>query len=756
MDDPETPLDSAPPPRPLSDRLDSWKKIAVYLKRDVSTVQRWERREGMPVHRHLHDKQGSVFAFRSEIDEWWESRRVQLARQTPAEQRVPADDSALADALSPPSPTPPSTASSLSLAGATPSSIASSPSLPGATPSSIGSSPSLPSATSSSTAPSPTLPSATPPSTPPSPTPPRSRLLWRGAVALALLLLAATVAWFVVDTTSSPRNPLASAKFSRLSDFDAAEQAAAISPNGKFVAFLAHRGGRMDAWVGEIGSGVYRNLTEGALSELSNPSIRTLGFSADSSLVSIWTRKGDGTQPRDVSIYAAPTAGGPLRPYLQDAAELDWSRDGRWLVYHTTAPGDPLFVREREATAARQIYVATAGVHCHFPLWSPDGAFIYFVRGVPPSDWDIWRIRTSGADLERLTHHNAHLSYPVMLDQRTLVYLVTEADGSGPWIYGLDVERPVPRRLTSGLDTYTSLAASADGTRLIATTANPRNSLWRVRPGENKTTINGPEFISANALTPRLGPGFLVFVSRRGGAEGIWTLTQGTTREIWHDARIRITGAPTISPDGSRIAFTVDDGAHARLLAINKDGSHLTVLTDSLALQGNPVWSPDGRSLVSAVVYDGQPRLTRIFLNGDPPLALIGEYSIDPVWSPDGRFLVYSGPDVGTTFPVRAVAADGRPYAIPSLILTRGARRLVVSSDPPVLIVLRGDIGHKDLWVIDLQGHGERALTTLPRDFTVNDFDISADGAELVLDKLEDNSDMALIERSRYPLAFAK
>ena len=48
---------------PRQDRLDSWKKIAAYLKREVSTVQRWERREGMPVHRHLHDKLGSVFAY---------------------------------------------------------------------------------------------------------------------------------------------------------------------------------------------------------------------------------------------------------------------------------------------------------------------------------------------------------------------------------------------------------------------------------------------------------------------------------------------------------------------------------------------------------------------------------------------------------------------------------------------------------------------------------------------------------------------
>ena len=681
MDESETRPDPAAPPRPLSDRLDSWKKIAVYLKRDVSTVQRWERREGMPVHRHVHDKQGSVFAYRSELDDWWESRRTQLAPRGPA--------------------------------------VAEGPPLAG--PAYLSSEPRA-----------------------------LSRLIRRGAAAV-VLLLAGALAWFLIDATFSWRNPLASAKFSRLADFSGDQQAAAISPNGKLVAFLASREGRIDAWVGEIGSGVYRNLTQGALSELVNPSIRTLGFTADSSLVSIWTRGGDGTQPRDVSIYAAPIAGGPLRPYLQDAAEFDWYRDGR-LVYHTTAPGDPIFVRQRGAASASRIYVAAAGVHCHYPLWSADGAFIYFVRGVPPSEWDIWRIRPSGAGLERLTHHNARVTYPVMLDRRTLVYLVTEADGSGPWIYGLDVERPAPHRLTSGLETYSSLSASADGMRLIATTDTPHSSLWRVRLDGNKTNADAPAFIAANALTPRLGPGFLVFVSSRGGGEGIWTLTQGATREIWHDAHLRVVGAPTISPDGERIAFTVNDGRRARLLAIDKDGSHLQVLTDSLELQGNPVWSPDGRSVVSAASRDGEPRLTRVSLNGDPPVAMIGEYSIDPAWSPDGRFLIYSGPDIGTTFAVRAAAADGRPYSIPSLILTRGARRLVILRDAPALIVLRGDLGHKDLWLVDLQGHGERQLTRLPPDFTVNDFDISPDGSELILGKVEDNSDMALIERARYTL----
>ncbi len=52
-------------------RLESWKDIAAYLGRDVRTVQRWEKKEGLPVHRHLHEKQGSVYAYKSELDAWF-------------------------------------------------------------------------------------------------------------------------------------------------------------------------------------------------------------------------------------------------------------------------------------------------------------------------------------------------------------------------------------------------------------------------------------------------------------------------------------------------------------------------------------------------------------------------------------------------------------------------------------------------------------------------------------------------------------
>jgi TolB-like protein/Tfp pilus assembly protein PilF len=59
-------------------RLNSWKEIAAYLNRDVTTAQRWEKREAMPVHRHLHDKRGSVYALVPELDAWLQSRRLPL------------------------------------------------------------------------------------------------------------------------------------------------------------------------------------------------------------------------------------------------------------------------------------------------------------------------------------------------------------------------------------------------------------------------------------------------------------------------------------------------------------------------------------------------------------------------------------------------------------------------------------------------------------------------------------------------------
>jgi len=72
----EPSLNKTLPETPSDRRLDSWKEIATYLGRDVTTVQRWERQEGMPVHRHVHHKRGSVSALSSELDAWRQGRKL--------------------------------------------------------------------------------------------------------------------------------------------------------------------------------------------------------------------------------------------------------------------------------------------------------------------------------------------------------------------------------------------------------------------------------------------------------------------------------------------------------------------------------------------------------------------------------------------------------------------------------------------------------------------------------------------------------
>jgi Tol biopolymer transport system component len=683
----DTQTDGARPPLKAreGDRLGSWKKIAAHFSRDVTTVQRWERRESMPVHRHVHDKQGSVYAFRSELDAWWEGRRGKLPD---------SGDSAPSGPETASGPEVQSTRFTLRI----------------------------------------------------------RRPLGLAAVIAAVLLLAYAGLRFGYPARETWRNPLANATFTRLTDWPGIEQAAEISRDGRWASFLADHDGHMDAWLTQIGSGSYHNLTDGDHIELVNPSIRTLGFSADGSLVTVWTRSSDGSHSEDIKLMAAPTAGGELRDFLRGVAEVAWSHDGRQIVYHTTAPGDPLFVRDARGVTHR-IYVAPSGVHCHFPLWSKDDAYIYFARGIPPGAWDIWRIHPSGAGLERITFHDSRVSHPVLLDEHTLVYLASDPEGSGPWLYALNVEQRVPHRISFGLERYGSLAASAGGTRLVATVDESSSNIWSaplsLDPGVNggQRAAQPVSLVSATGRSPRTGPDYILYVSARAGRQGIWKAADGRSRELWSDAHAIIVGAPALARDGRHIAFTVADGERTILYTMDSDGKDVRALTRSLDLRGTPAWAPDGRSIVSAVLRDGEPRLMSIFLDNSPASPLVSEYSIDPVWSPDGQFLIYSGADVGTTFPLRAVARDGRPYRIPALILTRGARRVAFGPDADSIVLLRGEVGHKNFWLVDLRTGAERQITDLAPGIAISDFDLSRNAGTVLFDRIQESSRIALIER---------
>src|SRR5262249_56590045 len=110
-----------------------------------------------------------------------------------------------------------------------------------------------------------------------------------------------------------------------------------------------------------------------------------------------------------------------------------------------------------------------------------------------------------GVSPERMTCTNPRVAHPTFLNPRTLLYTSREADGSGSWLYGIDIDRRVPHRISFGVERYTSIAATSDGRRLVASVANPDAHIWRFPISAGKC-----EEASVSRITlpagPRLSP----------------------------------------------------------------------------------------------------------------------------------------------------------------------------------------------------------------------------------------------------------
>jgi TolB-like protein/Flp pilus assembly protein TadD len=77
--------------RPVHDRLDSWKEIASYLKKEVRTVQRWEKNLHLPVRRLTQGKQGTVFAYKADLDTWWQESQSKIDQESKSPERIEDD-----------------------------------------------------------------------------------------------------------------------------------------------------------------------------------------------------------------------------------------------------------------------------------------------------------------------------------------------------------------------------------------------------------------------------------------------------------------------------------------------------------------------------------------------------------------------------------------------------------------------------------------------------------------------------------------
>jgi Tol biopolymer transport system component len=529
------------------------------------------------------------------------------------------------------------------------------------------------------------------------------------------------------------------------------------------MVFLSNRDGPLDVFVSQIGSGAFTNLTNGHFRPPTWGMVRETGFSGDGEQVWFFTQ---GQQPGASTAFSTlmgPTMGGIPKLFIDRGSNPTWSPDGKTLAYHTPDPGDPIFIADRNASNPQKIFTAEAGVHCHFLIWSRDGSFIYFVKGTPTTDMDIWRIPARGGNAEQITVHHAWVGYPAWLDARTLIYSATADDGSGRWLYAIDVEHRIPHRVSSGIaEQYLSVAV--DQVRphhLVATVANPTASLWTVpitNDRQPESVIKPIQAANTRALSPRYAGDYLAFLSSKGGADGLWTLdNSGTAVELWKGGDGGVVAAPAISPDGNRICFSYRKQGRAELYLINANGTGLTTLAKSMEVQSAASWSPDGKWVAVAANQGEGTRVYKIPLDGGPAIRLRDTLSFNPVWSPDDRFIVYSEQRASNSFDVRTMTPDGAPVVVPA-VASLGSRIPMALGTPyrfmpggKTLITLQGTAPNQNFFRLDLETGEQRQLTSfdLKSGSAIQNFDISPDGKRLVFDRLRNHADIVLMNLAR-------
>jgi Tol biopolymer transport system component len=587
-------------------------------------------------------------------------------------------------------------------------------------------------------------------------------LPWVAFVALAL----AVGVW---ESRRPAPNPLANATFSSVTDWQGTEEHAEISPDGRFVAFLADRAGEFDVWVSQLGTGRFDDLTLNVPPMLTPGNLlRSLGFSGDGS--EIWFNPIG--NPGQFKVLM-PLTGGTPRPFLGNGSSTPaWSRDDTRLVFiASSTPGDPLSLADRTGADAHPIVVHDPGkeeffrrgTHTHNPIWSPDGEWIYFVHGTDATgEMDVWRMQPSGKFPEQLTHQHAPVNFLALLNSRTLLYVARAEDWSGPWLWGLDVETKVARRVTAGLERYSSVSASRDGSRVVATVANPTASLWRVplldRLVEDQDAQPYP-VPTERALAPRFGGATLFYLSlsARGTGDGLFRVQNDQAFEVRKGADGVLSEPPAPSPDGRRVAVVVRQEGKRRLAIMSADGTNSRTFAATIDIQGavgqgalegqgSADWSPDSTWIVTGG-SDGHSRgLFKIPTDGGEPVQLVAEEARNPVWSPNNDLIVYATPfgTAGGLDALQAVRPDGTRVQMPQVLVRRGGAHRFLRNGTG--LVYLASIESKDFWLIDLTTNTTRRLTDLSDRGYVNTFDITPDGKHIVFDRSHQNANVVLID----------
>jgi Tol biopolymer transport system component len=583
-------------------------------------------------------------------------------------------------------------------------------------------------------------------------------------MAAAAAVAGLALGWWTASSRPTADGPPRFSRVTKLVATDAAEGSPALSPDGKWMAYLLDDGKRADIYVKFLTGGVAVNLTAGAgnVQVLPRDDVGVLDVSPDGTQIAFAAAPAGATDAytntgavlSSTYVIGAPLGGMP-RLLIEGAVGARWSPDGSRLIYIKPggSAGDALWVADADASNAREILPVSGGVHAHWPSWSADGKYVYYIRSVAP--WnvepsEIYRVPAAGGAAEPFVTTSRRAVYPwPSRDGRGLLYSANPAsvDLSLWW---KPFDGPAVR-VTTGVGDYVGARLSADGRTMVAGINQTRQALAVVtmRGGASQVTFITEG--SSGDTDPVVSPGGdrVAFASVRSGSRNIWTSRLDGTDPRQVTSGIAIDERPAWSPDGSKIAFVSSRGDARGIWVVNANGG---ALQHVLAVQALTTlsWSPDGREIAYAAPAGSVPALFRVPVAGGTPVRIpTPGGATSPAWSAARNVIAYLSVRPGQSA-LALVTPTGEAVNAPGLTAARFSQgTLAWSADGKHIAgtIDPGTFGTSGIWVREIDspagsqtaelGHGQRArgLTWLP------------DGKGLIISVLERTSDIVLFDQ---------
>ena len=528
-----------------------------------------------------------------------------------------------------------------------------------------------------------------------------------GTLALLLGLAAGRRLWF------RPAPAIASVQFQRITDLIGIEEAPAISPDGKTVAFVAQAGGQRQIWIRLLAGGSPLQITHDA-ADHEEPR-----WAPDASSLIYFSPSTDSGS--DGTIWEVSALGGAPRRIAAAATGGDINRDGRVAAFQSHGQDVDLVDLARDGSTSRR--VARLRGNYDRPRWSPDGRWIAFHHGLEDVFNDsIDLVAAAGGAPKEIARADSMRGMSWLPDSSGLAY--SSSAGSTilyPPVFNLRLVRLDGRgeqQLTFGDASYVEPDVAPSG-KLAASRFRIQSDVWRFpvtgSPAEN--TRNGTRITrqTGQAQTPSVSPDGreVVYLSDSGGHGNLWVVkTDGAAvRQITfeHDPSTVI-GVPIWSPAGDRIVFILTRNGKTGEWLVNPDGSGMRQLVEH---GSGAMWSNDGRWLyygkgncIERLPSEGGPSV-RVRCDNLPfPLGILGDRSTFLFAN-----ILYSGwdirraqPESGPSQPIQLIPSTRLPN-------DRTLWQMVLSPDEKWLAAPLTDHGTTNLWEMPSTGGPLRQLT---------------------------------------------